>query len=121
MARIAVSRQRWEELAEAAQFDAKRLANLCGLSRRQLERKFRLELNRTPEDWLNERRIVVSRRLLMVGLSVKAVAIELGFKQTSHFCRRFKALHQITPTEFVLNQSANGTRGRPEITGVVQG
>ncbi len=121
MASTAISRQRWEELAEAAQFDAGRLANLCELSRRQLERKFQRDLGRTPEDWLNERRIVVSRRLLMAGLSVKAVAIELGFKQTSHFCRRFKALYQLTPTEFVLRHHSNDTGSRSEITGVVHG
>jgi transcriptional regulator GlxA family with amidase domain len=39
--------ERWEQLAGAARYDAKELAKLCNLSVRQLERDFRLLLDRS--------------------------------------------------------------------------
>jgi AraC-like DNA-binding protein len=39
--------------------------------------------------------------MLLSGLPVKTVAAELGFKQVSHFCRQFKSLNDVTPSQFV--------------------
>jgi transcriptional regulator GlxA family with amidase domain len=98
-----------EQLAVTARYDAKELARLCHLSVRQLERNFRRELGRTPQDWLNEERIKTSQQLLLSGQPVKVVALELGFKQTSHFCRQFKSLHNLTPSQFAV-QAQTGFR-----------
>jgi AraC-like DNA-binding protein len=116
MARIAVPRQRWEQLAEVANFDAKELARLCRLSIRQLQREFRRCLGRSPQDWLNERRIVAARQLLLDGLQIKAVAFKLGFKQPSHFCRQFKAVSRVTPSEYILVQTQAGDEWRSQIS-----
>jgi len=97
--------ERWEQLAGTARYDAKELANLCNLSVRQLQRDFRHKLERSPQDWLNEQRIKAARQLLFSGQPVKAVAFELGFKQPSHFCRQFKSLHNLTPSQSVLIQT----------------
>ena len=94
------STQRWDRLAESAHFNARELARLCNLSTRQLQREFRRVLGRTPQDWLNERRMVVAREMLLAGEPVKKVALDLGFKQISHFCRHFKTWHQFTASEF---------------------
>ena len=115
MERVPIPVQRWEELAETAHFEARKLAKLCRLSRRQLEREFRRCLGRTPQAWLNERRLVTARQLLLSGLSIKAVAIELGFKQTSHFCRQFKLLNCVTPSQFVQFRNGDGFERRAEI------
>jgi len=118
MARAVTPRQRWEGLAAIALYDAKELARRCDRSRRQLERDFRRCLGRSPQDWLNEQRILAARRLLLSGLSVKAVGIELGFKQTSHFCRHLKLRCRLTPSEFVRRnvrpkrKRARATRAR---------
>ncbi len=89
-----------DHLAAAANFDARELAKLCRLSIRQLQRDFRQQKGRSPQDWLNERRLTEAQRLLQAGEPVKKVALDLGFKHSSHFCRQFKLrLHQ-TPTEF---------------------
>jgi AraC family transcriptional regulator len=92
--------ERWEQLAGAARYDAKELAKLCNLSVRQLERNFRQGLERSPQDWLNEQRIKAAQKLLLSGQPVKVVALELGFKQSSHFCRRFKSVYNMTPSQF---------------------
>jgi AraC-like DNA-binding protein len=87
-------------LAPAAHFDATELARLCHVSKRQLQREFRRWLDRSPQDWLNERRIRAAQKKLLRGDPVKRVALELGFKQVSHFCRQFKSLNDMTPSEF---------------------
>jgi transcriptional regulator GlxA family with amidase domain len=97
--------ERWEDLAEAAHYNAKELAKLCNLSVRQLERNFHHNLERSPQDWLNEERIKAARQLLLSGKPVKKVASDLGFKQVSHFYRQFKSFNQMTTSEFVWLQS----------------
>jgi transcriptional regulator GlxA family with amidase domain len=104
---MAMTRPGWERLAEAARYDAKELAKLCHLSVRQLERDFRRNLGRTPQDWLNEQRLIVAQQMLQAGAMVKVVALELGFKQVSHFCRQFKTQHHLTPSQFAI-QAQNG-------------
>jgi len=97
--------ERWEQLAGTARYDAKELAKLCNLSVRQLERDFRRYLGRPPQDWLNEQRIKASQQLLISGQPVKVVALELGFKQPSHFCRQFKSPWVKKPSIAVLETS----------------
>lgn len=94
--------ERWEQLAGTARYDAKELAKLCNLSVRQLERNFHHNLERSPQDWLNEERIKAARQLLLSGKPVKKVASDLGFKQVSHFYRQFKSFNQMTTSEFLL-------------------
>jgi AraC family transcriptional regulator len=92
--------ERWEQLAGTACYDAKDLAKLCHLSVRQLERDFHRSLERSPQDWLNEQRIKAAQQLLLSGRPVKVVAFDLGFKQSSHFCRQFKSQLNLTPSQF---------------------
>lgn len=92
--------EHWEQLAGTARYDAKELARLCHLSVRQLERDFRRDLERSPQDWLNEQRIKAAQQLLLSRQPVKVVALDLGFKQASHFCRQFKSFNHLTPSQF---------------------
>ncbi len=102
MARIFAIEGGWEKLAEEANYNAREMARLCRLSTRQLQREFRRSLGRTPQDWLNERRLLAAERRLLAGEEIKKLALDLGFKQTSHFHRQFKAVKRMTPVEFVL-------------------
>src|SRR6476620_5857038 len=99
--------ERWESLATAAGYNANSLASLCHVSVRQLQRQFRRTLGRTPQDWLDERRLAAAEILLRRGYQVKRVAFDLGFKQSSHFCRQFKIQTQLTPSEFATLASPN--------------
>ena len=89
-----------EDLAAQAGFDAKELAKLCKLSVRQLQRDFRRQKGCTPQNWLNHLRLMAAERMLQSGEPVKKVAFNLGFKQSSHFCRQFKMYHNLTPAQF---------------------
>jgi AraC family transcriptional regulator len=95
------SLEQWTQMAATSRYDAKMLARLCNLSVRQLERDFRRELDRPPQDWLNGRRIEAAKSSLLAGEPVKKVAFDLGYKQASHFCRQFKKSSTLTPSQFV--------------------
>jgi AraC-like DNA-binding protein len=95
----------WESLARLAEYDANKLAKRCGLSIRQLQRRFHEELRASPQSWLDEQRIAAAEQLLILGYQVKRVAFDLGFKQSSHFCRQFKSRKRMTPSEFVQSHT----------------
>ena len=94
------SEEKLSQWAATAHYEANKLAAMCHLSVRQLEREFRLRFARSPQDWLNKQRLEASQELLLSGLPVKKVAIELGFKQASHFNRQFKLQYNVTPGRF---------------------
>jgi DNA-binding NarL/FixJ family response regulator len=118
--RLPLSQRKWKQLAGAAGYDSKKLATLCNLSARQLQRDFHDNFGRSPQDYLNEERIKAAQQLLLSGHSVKAVAFELGFKQTSHFCRQFKLQINLTPLQYVA-QAHGVTPCRSQTTNVAVG
>jgi transcriptional regulator GlxA family with amidase domain len=87
-------------VARLSDFNRRRFAVLWGISLRHLDRFFHKELGRTPQEWLDEQRMVAARDLLGT-MSLKEVAKALGFKQLSHFCRCFKLCYHMTPTQFL--------------------
>ena len=101
MGRAPISKDGWAGLATVAHYDSKSLAKLCGLSPRQLQRRFSRFFGRSPRDWLNEQRILAAQQLLLSGEPIKEVAFDLGFKRISHFYRQFKSTTHLTPLQFV--------------------
>jgi AraC-like DNA-binding protein len=101
MGRAPTSKDGWKALAVAAHYDSKELAKLCRFSPRQLQRKFNFLFGRSPQNWLNEQRIIAAQQLLLSGEPIKTVAFDLGFKRVSHFYRQFKCRSHMTPLEFV--------------------
>ena len=88
----------WEGLAEMAMFRCQRLARLCFVSTRTLNRFFRRKRNQTACDWMNELRLDLAWRRLATAGSVKEVAIDLGYMQASTFSRSFKDRFGMTPS-----------------------
>lgn len=95
----------WEPLAAQAQYNAKLLAGLCQVSLRQLERFWKSSFGQAPQAWLDAIRLKKAQELLIGGLTVKETAFSLGFKQSSHFCRKFKRHTGTTPHEFLVARS----------------
>jgi len=100
-----MSEQELEALAMEMHYDIRAIAASLEISTRQLHREINRRFGCAPQAWLTERRILAAQRLLLSRKSVKIVAGELGFKQSSHFCRLFKSLHCMTPSEFVRHAS----------------
>ncbi len=74
------------------------LADLVGMSTRQLERLFRRYLNRSPKRYYMELRLQKARNLLMqTDMSVINVALACGFASPSHFSKCYRSHYNTTP------------------------
>jgi AraC-like DNA-binding protein len=92
--------EQWEQVAREADFNSVKMASLCSISERQLQRLFRQHLHCTPSHWLRELQCRLARELIAHGYSNKAAANELRFANESHFCREFKKVFGISPQSF---------------------
>jgi AraC-like DNA-binding protein len=92
----------WRSLAARSDYRPARLAELCQLSLRHLERKLKLNTGTTPRRWLKQERLRRALDLLRDSQSAKEVAHGLGYRQCSQFSREFKLGFGFTPTKFRL-------------------
>lgn len=82
-------------------YNEERLMAVAGMSRSHLDRLFLKHTGLTPRGFAERRRQdYASRRLREPGVGAKVVALELGFKQLSHFSRWFKAASGLTPRDY---------------------
>jgi AraC family transcriptional regulator, L-arginine-responsive activator len=76
------------------------IANLVGISRRQLERQFKQYLGSVPSRYYLELRLRRARQLLLESNhSIVQVGLMCGFSSGSHFSTAYGALYGITPRE----------------------
>lgn len=76
------------------------VANECGVSREHLSRVFKEQINESPLNYLNKRRIKQACRLLVSSnLSCKEIAVRVGYDSAVSFNRSFKRLSKMTPGE----------------------
>lgn len=97
--------EQWEQVARKADFNSARMASLCSISERQLQRLFRQHLHCTPSHWLRELQCRLAKELIVLGYSNKAAANELRFANESHFCREFKKFFGTSPQSFAPDVS----------------
>jgi transcriptional regulator GlxA family with amidase domain len=84
------------------------IANLVGLSRRQLERLFKQYLSSLPSRYYLELRLQRARQLLLeTNHSIVQVGLMCGFSSGSHFSTAFGALFGNTPREERQRKLAN--------------
>jgi transcriptional regulator GlxA family with amidase domain len=88
------------------------IAGALDLGVRQLERHFHASLGVGPQETYMALRLKHARWMLEnTALSAARIASELGFSDSSHFCRSFKARYGQTPSD--LRQSAGPGRRNP--------
>ena len=92
-------------LASQSNYQPVKMARLCRVSLRQLERLFKVESGYTPRQWLRMQRLNRALLLLPKAQSVKQVAYLLAYAQIPQFCREFKARFGITPEQFRKSQA----------------
>jgi AraC family transcriptional regulator len=86
------------------------LALLCGLSVRQLTRRFRASQGCSIGQYIANSRIDHATRLLASGQSIKTIAHALDFSSASGFCFAFRRATGMTPGEFRASSPAEGQR-----------
>ena len=101
MIRTDLTEEEWEVRAAQARYNSARLAKISGLSSRQIQRIFLSKFSQSPKEWLDEQRIKAAQQMLQRGESIKSIAFELGYKQTSHFCRQFRQYKKVKPSQFI--------------------
>jgi AraC-like DNA-binding protein len=92
--------EEWEQVAKEADYNPAKMATLCSISERQLQRLFRQHLHCTPSRWLRNLQCRIAKQLISQGYSNKAAAAELKFSSESHFCREFKKVFGTSPQTF---------------------
>ncbi len=76
------------------------LARRIGISRRELLRLFRSELNNTPSNILGQRRLDRARSLILnTRLPMTTIADSVGFSSQSHVTSSYRAQFGITPAK----------------------
>lgn len=77
------------------------LVRLCGLSPAYFREIFTKHYGVTPIQYINHLRIIRAKELLMSGMyTVAEVSERSGFGDESYFCRYFKKVVGMTPTEY---------------------
>jgi len=124
VARIDVSNiKKWIEIAERSGYRVKVFCKEVNVCQRQLQRYTQEAFGRSPQDWLDEQRLIAAPEILRRYCSAKVASSELGFKQVSHFSREFKRYYGISPRAFIaeIEATARSKKTRialPQLTSV---
>jgi AraC-like DNA-binding protein len=101
----------------ADQANAPSLDALCrkvGVSVRTIQRTFRREVGTSFEFWRRQVRLMKGIELLVAGRSVKTVAAEVGYRQSSALVELFRQTLGMTPRTWVAALKAQDKRTRPK-------
>jgi AraC family transcriptional regulator len=81
------------------------LASLISLSNSRFRHLFSVEMGVSPKQYLCNLRLAQARALLEVSpLTIDQIALKVGWKERSHFERRFKRLLGITPAQYRIRE-----------------
>ena len=89
----------WLAKARQAQYRAAELAGLCRVSDRTLRRFIRQSTSLSPQQWLNEVRLLdATPQLFNAELTIKEVSASMGFTSSRRFWEHFKRVWGVPPT-----------------------
>lgn len=78
-----------------------KLAEIASMSKDYFIRLFKKEINNTPCKYINEKKVECAQiKLLISDISVKDLAIKLGYSDTSYFIRVFTKIVGKTPYKY---------------------
>jgi len=85
------------------------VAQYCNISTDHLIRLFKKELNTTPVEYINRKKIEKAQLLLVLETStIKEVAYALAFENISYFNKLFKTITGKTPSTYLKEMSVYG-------------
>lgn len=82
------------------------LANELAMSERQLQRKIKVLLGTTPNNFIKEFRLKKAQVLLQSGSQIGRIAQDVGFSSQTYFGRCFKEAYGCTPKQYQSNFNA---------------
>ena len=82
------------------------LAESCGLTLRNMQRRFQKAFGISPQEFLIKTRVLAAMRLLnSTSLTAAEIAAKSGFVDASSFAEQFKRRTGMTPTEYRAKQA----------------
>ncbi|WP_019026532.1 ATP-binding protein [Colwellia piezophila] len=82
------------------ELDISLLAKELAMSERQLQRKIKVILGITPNNFIKEFRLKKAQVLLLSGAQIGRIALDVGFSSQTYFGRCFKESYQCTPKQY---------------------
>lgn len=76
------------------------LASNMAMSERQLQRKMKVTLGTTPNNFIKEFRLAKAQILLQNGSKIGRIALDVGFSSQTYFGRCFKESFNCTPKQY---------------------
>lgn len=76
------------------------LASDMAMSERQLQRKIKVLLGTTPNNFIKEFRLKKAQELLQSGAQIGRIALDVGFSSQTYFGRCFKESFNCTPKQY---------------------
>ena len=80
--------------------DIAMLASELAMSERQLQRKMKVMLDTTPNNFIKEFRLKKAQELLKGGAQIGRIALDVGFSSQTYFGRCFKESFNCTPKQY---------------------
>ncbi len=98
---LVIKAQRWMEEHQTETVDYQRLARICRVSRRSLERRFRRATGVTPLGYVQQLRVEKAKRMLEEGvLTFNEITYEVGYEDIAFFRKLFIRLTGLRPKEY---------------------
>jgi transcriptional regulator GlxA family with amidase domain len=98
---LILSLQKWLDTHFSITNPIEEMSQRCGLSTRNLERRFRKATGRSPLDYVQNVRIEAAKsRLLRSDKPLDEIAAEVGYENPAFFRRVFKRNVRITPSAY---------------------
>ncbi|WP_138140230.1 ATP-binding protein [Colwellia psychrerythraea] len=82
------------------ELDISLLAKELAMSERQLQRKIKVILGTTPNNFIKEFRLKKAQALLTSGAQIGRIALDVGFSSQTYFGRCFKESYHCTPKQY---------------------
>ncbi|NMP32410.1 response regulator [Thalassotalea sp. M1531] len=82
------------------ELDIKILSKELAVSERQLQRKLKVLLGTTPNNYIKEFRLKKAEELLKSGNQIGLIALDVGFSSQTYFGRCFKEKYKCTPKQY---------------------
>jgi len=84
-------------------FKTTELAKHFFMSESAVRRRFKKEVGMSITEYVNKRKIIISKIFLLADIPISEISKRLGFFDSSHFYRIFKNIEGITPEQFQIH------------------